>query len=503
MKYSLLKLYHALPSPLRSCAASAHGWRLRAWRYGRETDLLVEAAAARETWTAVDWAMWQKIRLDTILSKAIKSVPFYRELWRRQKITSGRGSSEKQGVVGRAGVPEQPWRELENWPVLKKEDVRKCPEAFMAEGTDRRRMLCEHTSGTTGTPLTLWQSRETVREWYGLMEVRWRRWNGLSRSNRWAMLGGQLIVPIRQAKAPFWVWNSGLNQLYMSSYHLSRETCASYLEAMRRSRVVYVWGYASSLYSLALFAEQLQLDVPPLKVVISNAEPLFAHQRELIGRVFRCPIRDTYGMSEMVCGASECDAGTMHLWPEAGVYEVLCEDADKPVRLGQPGRLVCTGLLNSDMLLIRYEVGDRVAIASPDVRCSCGRNLPIVLSIEGRNDDTVLALDGRRVGRLDPVFKSDIPIQEAQIVQEALDFFRVLIIATPSFTFAHERALVSALQERVGTVRVQVERVASIPRSANGKFRAVISRVGSRIQSDPMEGGAQAGADTGARSNDL
>ena len=37
-------------------------------------------------------------------------------------------------------------------------------------------------------------------------------------------------------------------------------------------------------------------------------------------------MRDTYGMAEMVAAASECDHGRLHLWPEAGVVEVLDDD---------------------------------------------------------------------------------------------------------------------------------------------------------------------------------
>jgi phenylacetate-CoA ligase len=286
-----------------------------------------------------------------------------------------------------------------------------------------------------------------------------------------------LVVPIGQKKPPFWVWNTGLNQLYLSSYHLSAQTCASYLQALHKRRIVYLYGYASSLHSLALFIQEQRLDPPPFKIILSNAEPLYAHQRDLISRVFACPVRDTYGTSEKVCAASECEAGKMHLWPDVGVYEVLRDDADEPVKCGQTGRLVCTGLLGSDMPLIRYDVGDRVAIAPPEERCACGRTLPILLSVEGRSDDVILTADGRRIGRLDPVFKQDMPIREAQVIQETLDHLRVLVVPGSGFSPKHEQALVSALRERVGDVAVVIERVTEIPRSANGKFRAVISKV--------------------------
>jgi phenylacetate-CoA ligase len=289
-----------------------------------------------------------------------------------------------------------------------------------------------------------------------------------------------MVVPRAQRHPPFWVWNAGLKQLYLSSYHLSSENCAAYLKALRKSDVAYIWGYAWALHALALFCHEQQLQAPQLKAVISNAEPLYGHQRKAIQRVFACPVHDTYGMSEMACAASECEAGTMHLWPEVGMYEILRDDSDEPVAPGQPGRLVCTGLLNHDMPLIRYEVGDRVAIAKTFQTCPCGRSLPVLLSIEGRCDDIILTSDGKQVGRLDPVFKADLPIREAQIVQETLNLLRVLLVPAPGFEMKHELALRSALLERLGIMDILVEKVSHIPRSANGKFRAVISKVSSR-----------------------
>jgi phenylacetate-CoA ligase len=129
------------------------------------------------------------------------------------------------------------------------------------------------------------------------------------------------------------------------------------------------------------------------------------------------------------------------------------------------------------MPLIRYDVGDRVALAPPGEKCPCGRTLPILLSVEGRSDDVILTPDGRRIGRLDPVFKGNLPMREAQIIQESLDLIRVLVVPAREFTVRHEQELIAAVRERVGNIKVRVERVDGIPRTANGKFRAVISKV--------------------------
>lgn len=456
-----LRLYHHLPYPLRVLAASARGYYLRWWRYGPETEQLVEEALERDTWKQEQWRAWQQERLALVLHRAVTKVPYYREYWLQRRRHGDRAS----------------WEILDNWPVLEKEALRENPRAFVAEDCDIRKMFHEHTSGTTGKPLSLWWDRRTVISWYALFEARIRLWNGVSRRDRWAILGGQLVTPFEQTKPPFWVWNAGLGQLYMSSYHLAAAFVPAYLEALRRHGVTYMFGYASSMYSLAQIALERGINTPPLRIAISNAEPLYPHQRKAIAEAFRCPVRETYGMSEIVCAASECQAGILHLWPEVGIIEVLSDNGHEPVAPGQTGRLICTGLLNVDMPLIRYEVGDRGALTAEQRACGCGRTLPVIASVEGRMDDVLYTQDGRRIGRLDPVFKAELHIREAQIIQEALNRVRVRYIPAAGFTTDTGRSIIEQLQARIGAVEVVLEPVNEIPRSANGKFRAVICNI--------------------------
>jgi phenylacetate-CoA ligase len=335
-------------------------------------------------------------------------------------------------------------------------------------------MFHEHTSGTSGTPLSLWWSRDSVRNWYALFEARCRRWHGVSRHDRWAILGGQLVAPVTQRRPPFWVWNNGLSQLYLSSYHLSPELIPYYLEALSRYAVKYIWGYTSSLYALAQVARTQGFDLS-LKVALTNAEPVYDYQRQAIAAAFKCPVRETYGMAEIVAAASECPEGRLHLWPEVGIIEIL--ENGLPASPGVPGDIVCTGLLNLDMPLIRYRVGDRVSQVPGWSPCSCGRGLPVLAQVEGRVDDVLYTADGRQVGRLDPVFKSELPLEEAQIVQEALNRLRVRYVPGPGFSPGDGKLIIDRLRERFGPVQVTLEELAEVPRESNGKFRAVICRI--------------------------
>ena len=192
-----------------------------------------------------------------------------------------------------------------------------------------------------------------MRTLYALATARTRGWNGVKQQDRWAKLGGQVITPGSQQEPPFWVWNGPLKQLYMSSYHLSPDLIAHYLDALVEHRIDYIFGYTSSIFALAQEMLRLNRRDIKLKVAITEAEPLFEHQRRAIADAFQCEVRETYGMGEVVTAANECPSGTLHQWPEIGFVEVLRDD--QPVPGGEIGDLVCTSLLNSDMPLIDIE----------------------------------------------------------------------------------------------------------------------------------------------------
>jgi phenylacetate-CoA ligase len=447
-----------MPPTVRSLAAGLRGLYLRSRRYGPASARIAADALERDRWPEADLRAYQADRLALVLSRAATRVPYYRAQW---ELRRARGDDSAVNI-------------LKNWPVLDKDAVRQQPEAFVADDCNTRQMIREHTSGTTGKPLNVWWSRETTLAWYALAEARWRSWYGVSRTDRWAILGGQLVTPITSKVPPFWVWNAPLRQLYMSSYHLAPELTPSYLDALVAYRIHYLFGYTSSLYALAHEVLRLGRTDVRMAVVITNAEPLLDHQRRTISAAFGCPVRETYGMAEIVTALSECEYERLHLWPEVGVVEILHDGHD--AEPGQAGDLVATGLLNADMPLIRYRTGDR-AVRADALPCPCGRTLPRLAGIEGRSDDLVTTTDGRRIGRLDPVFKEDLPIREAQIIQERLDHFRILCVPTQGFGPHTERVLTERLRDRVGDVKVTVECVDAIARTSNGKFRAVISRL--------------------------
>lgn len=453
----ILRIYHRLPSPARSIAASLRGFYLNSWRYGPETEGLIAEAAERESWSPDQWRAWREESVARLLHRTATRVPYYREQWAERR---------RRGDTA-------PFEELRNWPILDKEELRQNPRAFLADDCDARQMYSERTSGTTGKPIDLWWSRDAVRRWFALYELRNRHWHGVSRFQPWAILGGQQVVPAGARRPPFWVWNSPMHQLYLSANHISRHNLRAYLDALEQYRVTHLITYSSSASQLAREAIDASLIPAGIKVAITNAEPLFPWQRETIRLGLGCQARETYGMAEIVTAASECPAGGLHLWPEVGLTEVIDDGHDTPALEGEAGRLICTGLLNRDMPLIRYAVGDRGRMVAHEHKCGCGRRLPMITAIEGRTNDLLLARDGRRVYWLNPVFYG-LPLREAQIIQDSIDELRVLIVTAPEFQPSSATRIIERLKSRMGDVNVRLEKVDSIPRGPNGKFQAVV-----------------------------
>ena len=456
-------IYHLLPYPIKRIAASSWGYYLSWWRYNSKTEAQVEEILSRDTWSVEKWKNWQEQRLSFLLNQAATKVPYYQSIWDARRRKGDKSS----------------WELLENWPVLCKQILKNTSsEAFLTEGIKIKNLYPEHTSGTTGTPLVIYTPRETLQNWYAIYEARIRRWNGVSKNDRWGIIGGQLIISQKQSNPPFWIWNQGLNQLYLSAYHIKSRTIKFYLDAIKKYRLVYLLGYPSALYTIAYEGLNQNLIPPELELIISNAEPLYEWQKLTIQEFFKCPVKNTYGMSETVTAASECNHGKMHLFPDVGITEVFEFNSDVKVNLGEIGRLICTGLLNSDMPLIRYEVGDTGAIETSSGICSCGKSLPIIKNIEGRLDDIIITPDGRRIGRLDPVFKVGFNIYEAQIIQEKIDSLLVNIVPGDHFDEMEKLKIESSIRHYVGNfMKIRINLVKEIPRTPAGKFKAVISKI--------------------------
>jgi phenylacetate-CoA ligase len=79
---------------------------------------------------------------------------------------------------------------------------------------------------------------------------------------------------------------------------------------------------------------------------------------------------------------------------------------------------------------------------------------------------------------MNQVFEWASGVREAQIVQNQLDKIEVRVVPGPGYSEQDKKILESELQKRLGhDMQIEFRIVDSIPRAANGKFRAVLSNI--------------------------
>ena len=286
------------------------------------------------------------------------------------------------------------------------------------------------------------------------------------------MFGVRKVCNFEQSKPPFWRSSPIEHLTYYSIYHLSPQHLPSYIAHLAEWKPKLIMGYPSALNLVAkhLLDHDLRLEIP---AAITTSETVTPAIRASIEQAFQGKLFDQYGAVEGTHFASQCEYGSYHVSPERGIVEIL--DGDRPCAPGQEGRVVVTGLENFLQPLIRYEIGD-VAYWAKDQQCKCGREMPILGGIQGRYEDYCTTPDGRRMLRFDTVFKGISSLVEAQVVQDAVDAFTINLVPTSQFSEADRDLLRSNFREHAGDVRVTLVELEAIPRTANGKFRAVINR---------------------------
>lgn len=451
------QIYWRAPYPVKRWLASLSAWKLDRWRYGPAYEAILHDIDSRTGWSEQQFADYQCAQLREVIQLAAAHVPYYRGLFSEAGVDPASISS-----------PE----DLRRVPLLGKQAVRAAPASLLDERRDRGGLMQMHTSGTTGTPLTLYRDEWLNAAAFAYLDARWHSVAGVQRRrDRSVSIGGHLVAAPDRDRPPFWVYNRRWNQLYLSSYHLSERNLGAYVAVLREFGATYIEGYPSSIYAVARHIVDNRLQPVPLRACFTLAETLFDYQREAIRQAYGCRTYDQYGCGEMAVFAAECREGSMHVSPEFGIIEVLDANGN-PVAPGETGEFVCTSLINRIQLFIRYRVGDSGSLRSG--RCACGSPLPMLGHVEGRVDAVLITRDGRRIGRLDPVFKGARGIAEAQIVQDDYDRFRLRIVPGPDYTEAAGHEVTDSLAQRLGGGQISIELVPAIERTASGKFRAVV-----------------------------
>lgn len=460
MRYTpdfIKRIYDFSPVWVRDIFGTCYGFLKKKKEKDKLFRRYLTALRESESWNREKLEELQNSRLRKIIRHCSENVPYYRELFAENGI-------DPRSIRTR--------KDLEIIPLLSKEDILNNTDRMIAEGYSKKRLLAESSSGTTGKPLTVYWDKKDYTWSVAARHIVTERM-GYREGQDWlAIMNGYQIIPRDRNKPPFWINDYYNRTTHFSAYHISARTVEEYHRYIKEKGIKYILGYSSVVGLIArLMADRgLILDIDS---VMLSSEPFYEWQLDAIEKAFPSKIINSYGQAERVALGGSCgDTMNIHLFDELGIVEFIQS------RKHQNRSMVATSLVNYAMPLIRYELGDISDFS--ESRCACGSAHTTILPVSTKSEDFVVTPEGKFISAslLTFPFKHPEGIVESQLVQREPEKLTVNLTVNQDYSRDYEsrirRNLISMLGENMD---IGFNYMDHIPRTANGKFRFVISEV--------------------------
>ncbi len=357
-------------------------------------------------------------------------------------------SSEKHGqtllitevFVFRGGVNTideiQHLKDIVKLPVLTKDMLKKHGKELLTR--KEKGLIKNHTSGTTGTPLTVWQDWASVWREQAYF-VCYRKRCGYQYGEPMVSLRGNLGRNDISLKVHV------SNTLFLSSYNINAQTAETYHRLIVKHHPKAIEGYPSSLYSLALMLRDKGLECH-IPVAFTSSETLHDYQRNLIEKIFHTQVYDHYGTTERTIRLEES-------LDHKGYYE----DPGYGIEEYHDDYVLTTSLINDAFPLIRYKTNDRVVLKNNTILAHASD--PMVERVEGRSASFIIGKDGTKYNdaALTFIFKDAHGVRLAQFVQNEVGKIILNIVPENDFSENDKEEVLKNIDQKIGKKNMDVD----------------------------------------------
>ncbi len=421
---------------------------------------IVAAVARHRTASRAALVRFQEERFRRLITHAYDTVPYYRALFERHRITP----REIRSIADLALIPMSTRRDIQQAD----------PMDLVTRGVDPSRLLVYRTSGSTGEPLTVRRTwlEERVNSAFRLRTF--RDFGVRPRDVRvvlWA--GGGIMTPPGRRN---WdglqraVRRLGWFRKINVDYRVSDAELIDRLAALKPD--VISASPSSHARTVRAMAAGRPGAIAP-RLLISGGEVLTPLERRHVTESLGARVVDMYSSHELGLIGWECPRGTgLHVTDDSLLLEVVKDG--RPAAVGEAGEVVATRLHAFAMPFIRYRTGD--IVTRGPAPCTCGAPFSAVLTVQGRMIDYFELPDGRRMHPNEVVVnllrQTGRWIAQYQLTQETRG--RVVLRIAPLHPPPAEE--VAAIERHARTVLgagvdFELLLVPEIPFEANGKFR--------------------------------
>lgn len=320
------------------------------------------------SWSKKQIIEWQTFQLRNFVRHAYEHTIYYRELFDSLGLT-----------------PEdiQTIDDLKKLPVLTKDTIRARFDDFVPDNITQFPHRKDSTGGTTGEPMKYLTSEDTWGYVTAAKMVAWKT-TSYKYGDKFVALGSASLFK-KKASLVRRIYDWIRQEIPLNSMSLSDELCQRYIDKMRCEKIHYIYGYASSIYLLAKYAHDNQVDVSFIKGAFTTSENLTSTYRAMIEKTFQCRVMDCYGCRDAGVACYEVKPNEYYV-----SYGSILEIVD-PIQEGM-GTVVSTNVLNYAFPVIRYDYGDVVQMATNQTTY----NGQVITQVFGRTSD-VLQLDNGHV----------------------------------------------------------------------------------------------------------
>ena len=434
----------------------ADGARMLALQYQYEYTQWLSPAELREL---------QFAQLGPLLAHAGRHCPYYR------------------GLFGDLGIRPERERVEEYWsrlPLLERSAVQEAGPGLFAGVVPKAHGEAKkgQTSGSTGRPVSF-LTTGISRFMYMGIGLRDHFWHRRDFNGKMVAIRPEGNLKLGKGMDTSG-WGPAVGALFKSgpgALMNVRTDIATQAAWLREQNPTYLHSLPTNLLALVRYCREHHIVLPELREVRTYAEQLNDELRQLCREVWNVPVRDIYSTQELGYLALQCpEHEHYHVQSESALVEIV-DEAGRQVGPGEIGRVVVTPLHNYAMPLVLYLVGDYAECGPP---CSCGRGLPVIKKIMGRQRNMLTLPDGRQIWPSFPAhdWAAIGTIRQMQLVQTGPEQIVANLVADRPLNGDEEGRLISFLQERfLHPFAVEIRYLDRIERSKGGKFEDFISMV--------------------------
>lgn len=403
----------------------------------------------------------QDEKLFLMIDYAVKHIPYYARIAQEHSIVP------RKETIG---------EDLKKFPVLTKEIIRREGRNLVNPSVRAKRNT---SGGTTGEPVVIYQDQES-RDWGAATKELFYEWAGRRTGEYMAALWGSERDTLQGGSGFRGVLVKYFtNTEFLNTFRMTPSQMEAYLEFLRERSPKLVLAYVQSVAELARFALERGVRVT-LPNVMTSAGNLYPETQALIEKVFRSHVFNRYGSREVGDMACSCDQNRgLHLNIFHHYFEVLDAHSAK-VGPSDSGSVHITTLNNYAMPLIRYRIGDVSAGVEDQEPCPCGRGLPRITRVLGRDVGLFHLQDGTIVDGefFTHLFYFRPWVRQFQVIQEDFRHLKVLVSLSGPIPKVEKEEINEAIFVVMGRdCKIEWVEVSDIPPSPSGKFEFTVSKV--------------------------